>query len=138
MATVAMVMLLLMMGLILVMGLSDRLTEQNAGLALVRAAIEGQNDALSLQAQALQFTWDNRSVNSAKAWEECHSFSSPSGIACLQSLADGRYLLGVQLAPERVAPVIWRWVVRFKTHLAALPNGWLDLCPAQALRCQLL
>lgn len=134
MAAIGMVVLLLAMGLMLVSGLADGLARQLPAVKLTRDSAVGFSDALSLQSQALRMSWSEI----GKGEETCQSINRPEGIGCLQHLTDGRYLLGVQLSGSVVAPVLWRWVIVRDNRLESEPSGWIDLCPAAALRCVLL
>lgn len=127
-SSLALVLLMLVLGSLLLEGLS----QQDVSLAS-RVSLESQ----ALRRQAVVHSaaeWGR-----AQRWEgaadvQCRQYSTENVPVCLRRFSDNRYLL---IASYDGASV-WRLGERINSRVVFDPHGWSDFCPLQEVTlCQL-
>jgi len=130
-SSIAMVMMLLVLGGVLLHGLDQHLRAQTPLLMNERDAIRAFNAALSAQAWGTTLNWQPTGE-----WQ-CQTMQSTGWRACLKAGQKDDVLLAAQGISDRQPITLWRWGKQGAT-LAFPAHGWFDSCPlSEATLCQL-
>lgn len=121
-STLAMVMLLLVLGGVLLQGLDQHLRAQSPLIINEREAIAAFNRALSAQAWGTTIDWQP-----TNRWQ-CQTKQQVGWRVCVKSLPKKDVLMAAQGTQDNQPITLWRWgrqgvSVTFSAH------GWIDICP---------
>jgi Tfp pilus assembly protein PilX len=129
-----MVLMLLLLGLMMLAGLSSHLAAQRQwGMKEVRSIVRyaGAQSALA---------WGERQHWSEQQGWQCQTAVSSTQRACLYQIKGNEVLLAGFLADDNSFDrlVLWRWGGLKKGKFIARAHGWLDYCPlSDKTRCNL-
>lgn len=133
-STLLMVLMLLLLGLMMLSGLSYYLADQRQwGMKEVRSIVRyaGAQSALA---------WGSRQQWSPQPHWQCQTETFSGLRACLYQAKDNEVLLAGTLVGSNLSEslVFWRWGRLKNGKFIASAHGWLDYCPlSDKTRCNL-
>ncbi len=133
-SSLLMVLMLLLLGLMMLAGLSSHLAAQRQwGIKEVRSIVRyaGSQSALA---------WGERQPWSPQQGWQCQAEASSALRACVSQIKGNEVLLAGFLADDNFLErrVLWRWGRLKKGKFIARAHGWLDYCPlSDKTRCNL-
>lgn len=132
-SALAFVLLMFSLGMLMLNGLQQQLTEQQGVVASEIDFLKQYANALSAQSWGSQQRWE-----ASNQWR-CQQ-QGKDGRACVLMTEKGEGIMAAQQVPEagQIPITLWRWGDFDNTRWIAIPHGWLDFCPlSEATLCEL-